>query len=258
VPRGAGDDDVTDAPALDELPSLIDEGLRIVDERLAIDPDSQIYDSLKAQLAYVRQVVRGEQPRDAADDDRLLLNRYAAHEFEASDPPFADVLFKVHYLYERWPKPATTVPQRAGSRSTKSPPGWPVVIIAFVAGAVIVGSGVFLLIQRQTGTLATATVGDCQVTGAGRYRSVHCTGSWIVGGSLLAGGHVVVGTVDGVDTDAVGKTIDVTLRGDTAYSRGLTLPLLLIGLGLVPAVAAALAARRLFRPLPERRAPLPG
>jgi hypothetical protein len=256
---------MTDAPAADELPSLIDEGLRIVDERLATDPTAQIYDSLKAQLTYVRQVVNGERPRDAADDDRLLLNRYAAHEFETSDPPFADVLSKIHDLYERWPTTESTVRQRAGSRSTKRPPGWAVAIIAFVAGAVIAGSGVFLLVQRQTGTRAIATVGDCRVTGAGRYRSVHCTGSWIVGGSLLEGGHVVVGTIDGVDEGSVGKKIDVTLRGDTAYARGLALPLLLIGLGLVPAVAAALAVRALLHPRhedrpprPEGRPPLPG
>jgi Tse6 toxin immunity protein Tsi6 len=93
----------SDAPALDELPALIDEGLRVVDERLAAVPDARLYDSLKAQLTYVRAVVHGERERDPGADERLLLGRYAAYEFETSDPPFSDVLAKVHYLYDRWP-----------------------------------------------------------------------------------------------------------------------------------------------------------
>jgi hypothetical protein len=105
-------------------------------------------------------------------------------------------------------------------------------IVFLMAGLLV--PGIFLLVQRQTGPRATATVGDCVTTGAGRYASTHCTGTWIVGGSLLEGGHVVYGTIDGADTSDVGKTIDVTLRGDTAYSRALALPLLLIGLGLMP------------------------
>lgn len=115
-------------------------------------------------------------------------------------------------------------------------------IVFLMAG--LLGPGIFLLVQRQTGPRASATVGDCVTTGAGRYRRTHCTGTWIVGGSLLDGGHVVYGTIDGADTSDVGKTIDVTLRGDTAYSRSLTLPLLLIGLGLMP----ALLLLRPFRP----------
>ena len=127
-----------------------------------------------------------------------------------------------------------------------------VIAAAFIA-AVMIGSGAFLLVQRQTGTRAVATVGDCVTSGGGRYRRVHCTGTWVVGGSLIGGGHVVWGTISGVDTDSVGKTIDVTLRGDSAYARGLALPLLLIGLGLVPGLGAVLFARSLRRPLPGVR-----
>ena len=103
--------------------------------------------------------------------------------------------------------------------------------------------------QRATGIRAEATVSDCVVSGAGtKYRTVHCTGSWVIGGSLLEGGHVVVGTVNGVDPESVGKTIDVTLRGDAAYSRGLALPLMLIGFGLIPVAVLALLAWTLLRP----------
>jgi hypothetical protein len=240
---------VSDGPFPDELPALVDEALRVVDERLAASPDARIYDSLKAQLTYVRQVVRGERPRDAADDDRLLLGRYAAREFETSDPAFADVLSKVQYLYDRLAGPAPA-PEAAPARRRPARAAALLVIAFAVIVATMVGSGVFLLVQRQTGTRAEATVGDCVTSGGGRYRKVHCTGTWIVGGPLIAGGHVVWGTITGVDTDSVGKKVDVTLRGDTAYARGLALPLLLIGLGLM---AAALFAWAALRPRPKPR-----
>jgi hypothetical protein len=122
-----------------------------------------------------------------------------------------------------------------------------------IAGAVIMAAallwpGIFFLVQRQTGTRALATVAECETTGAGRYETTHCSGSWVIGGSLLDGGHVVVGSVNGAGQSDVGKTIDVTLRGDEAYTRGLTLPLLLIGLGLIPAATALLLVRALLRP----------
>ena len=120
-------------------------------------------------------------------------------------------------------------------------------IAAALIAASMVGAGVFLLVQRETGPRAVATVGACVTTGSGRYRKVYCTGTWVVGGPLVGGGHVVYGTIDGVDMDAVGKKIDVTLRGDTAYSRGLALPLLLIGLGLVPAAGTVLFVRTALR-----------
>lgn len=119
-------------------------------------------------------------------------------------------------------------------------------LITIGMAAALLWPGIFFLVQRQTGTRASATVAECETTGAGRYESTHCTGSWMVGGSLLDGGHVVVGSVNGADQSDVGKTIDVTLRGDEAYTRGLALPLLLIGLGLIPAAAAVLLARALI------------
>lgn len=114
--------------------------------------------------------------------------------------------------------------------------------------ATLLWPGIFFLVQRQTGTRALATVSECETTGAGKYESTHCTGSWIVGGSLLDGGHVVVGSINGAGQSDVGKTIDVTLRGDEAYTRGLALPLLLIGLSLIPVATAVLLLRALFGP----------
>jgi hypothetical protein len=105
-------------------------------------------------------------------------------------------------------------------------------VLCLLIGGLMIAPGVWLIVQRQTGTRAMAKVEDCDVVGSGEYRNVYCTGSWTVGGSLLEGGHVVVGKIDGVDDDAVGKTIDVTVRGDTAYSRGLIVPSILIGAGV--------------------------
>ena len=53
---------------------------------------------------------------------------------------------------------------------------------------------------------------------------------WVLGGSLLEGGHVVVGRIEGAETDDVGKAIDVTLSpdGETAYTRDIRLAVGLI------------------------------
>lgn len=112
-----------------------------------------------------------------------------------------------------------------------------VVLVAVAIAAATIGSGVFLLVQRATGARAVATVTDCMTTGTVRSRRTDCTGTWIAGGPLTEGGHVVVGTVQGAEQSDVGKKVDVTLRGDTAYVRDLALPLMLIGLGVVPAAA---------------------
>jgi hypothetical protein len=51
---------------------------------------------------------------------------------------------------------------------------------------------------------------------------------------------VVVGTVDGADPADVGKTIDVTVSGDHAYTTSLMVPIILIGIGLFLAVVGVL------------------
>jgi hypothetical protein len=136
-------------------------------------------------------------------------------------------------------------------KRTRRPPSrgslWLVVGIFVVFAAALLVPGIFLLVQLETGTSARASVNECETTGSGRYESTHCSGTWIVGGSLLDGGHVVVGSVDGADQSDAGKTIDVMLHGDTAYPRSPVTPLVLIGFGLGPAVAALLLAVRLIR-----------
>ena len=70
-------------------------------------------------------------------------------------------------------------------------------------------------------------------------------------GSLLDKGSIVVGTIQGAEDSDVGKTIDVTLSGDQAYSRDPKLPLLLIGFGLVALAFAVFIVVGYFR---QRRA----
>jgi hypothetical protein len=43
---------------------------------------------------------------------------------------------------------------------------------------------------------------------------------------------VVLGTVDGADPGDIGRTIDVRLSGDRAYTTSLRVPIVLIVLGL--------------------------
>lgn len=92
---------MSDTPTMAELPGLIQKGLDMVEERLRDSGGERIYDSIKAQLTYMKQTVDAKQKPDPAKVDKLLLGVYAAREFETSDPDFADVLFNVEYLFKR-------------------------------------------------------------------------------------------------------------------------------------------------------------
>lgn len=85
-----------------DLPGLIEKGLVMVEKRLIGSGGAGIYDSIKAQLTYCKQVVDAGAKPDPAKVDKLLLGVYAAREFETSDPEFADVLFNVEYLFKRF------------------------------------------------------------------------------------------------------------------------------------------------------------
>ena len=83
------------------LEELIERGLGMTARRRAASPEAAIYASLQAQLEYLRDVVAaGERPSEEKLD-RLTLGLYAAREFEASDPEYADVLFEVSYAVNR-------------------------------------------------------------------------------------------------------------------------------------------------------------
>jgi hypothetical protein len=83
------------------LPDLIAEGLVMVAKRLRESNGAQIYDSIEAQLLYMRQTVEAGATPSKEKLDSLTMGIYAAREFETSDPEFADVLFKAEYLFKR-------------------------------------------------------------------------------------------------------------------------------------------------------------
>ena len=112
--------------------------------------------------------------------------------------------------------------------------------------AATIGAGAYLLYQRAAGTRVEATVIGCNVSGGvfsgtSNYRE-DCVAEWTIDGATVVGG--LSGGSGGWDP---GETVDATVRGDTAYSRSLELPILLIALGLpflaIP-VFAARAKRR--------------
>jgi Tsi6 len=85
----------------EELPGLVDKGLAMVERRLTESNGARIYDSIKAQLTYMKQTIDASAKPDPDKVRSLTLGVYAAREFETSDPEFADVLFKVEYLFKR-------------------------------------------------------------------------------------------------------------------------------------------------------------
>jgi hypothetical protein len=103
--------------------------------------------------------------------------------------------------------------------------------VVVLIGLGLVGGGIFLLVQRETGTHARATVINCTST-ASRYGGANCIGTWVVGDSVADGGRVVTGPIDGATRDDLGNTIEVTVSGDHAYIRSLTTSIVLLSIGL--------------------------
>jgi hypothetical protein len=127
------------------------------------------------------------------------------------------------------------------SRPPKRRPPW-LLVIFLLAGAVLVVGGVSVYRDQRSGSPGTAKVTDCE--GGRKYDpGIRCTGTWRVGGaSLLRGGRVVVGRVEGAGYGDVGKTIDVRIHGtDHATKPSLGTPIVLWALGW-PIVALALFA----------------
>ena len=118
--------------------------------------------------------------------------------------------------------------------------GPPLLLIAFLLiGVAVAYGGVSVYRDQQSGTAGKAKVSEC--TGGRKYQpAIRCRGTWIQGGSLLDGGSVVVGRVEGAAYGDVGKTIAVRIHGaDHATKPSMGTPLVLWGLGL-PIVALSL------------------
>ena len=103
-------------------------------------------------------------------------------------------------------------------------------LIVFGAGLGMLYGGVHLVQVQTSGTPARATVTECH-NGGFRNRTDVCTGTWVAGGSLLDNGRVVLGTIEGASDDDVGKTLDVRLSGDTAYTRSYRVAVILLAIG---------------------------
>ncbi len=102
-------------PTQSELPSLIESGLSMVDERLAASPGFGLYTSIKNQLEYMKQTVHAGLRPTEGKIDSLTLGIYAAREFETPDPDFASVLFDVEYLFKRFEGTETTPNSATGT-----------------------------------------------------------------------------------------------------------------------------------------------
>jgi hypothetical protein len=104
----------------------------------------------------------------------------------------------------------------------------------------LVGGGGWLLYQRGFGTRVEATVLSCDASGNfrryGTTFRTDCVAEWTIDGRVVVGGFS-----GGNGEGDVGKRVDATVRGNTAHSRSLGLPILLIVLGLpflvIPLVA---------------------
>lgn len=91
---------------------------------------------------------------------------------------------------------------------------------------VLVGAGLWLLGQRQFGEKVEAEVISCDIDVGYKTASQHCMARW------TEDGVEKTGAIQGSGDQEVGETITATVRGDELYSRSLSLPLILLGLGL--------------------------
>lgn len=136
--------------------------------------------------------------------------------------------------------PPPTTPTSTHGRVRSSPPDGNVkrVVLAVLVWGVVLaipaallGGGALLLYQRAVGTRVEATVLECDtsgtiIRGGSTYRT-DCIAEWTIDDSTVIGAYT-----GGNGESAVGKTVDATVRGDTAHSRSLALPIILIALGL--------------------------
>ncbi|MCP9928726.1 hypothetical protein [Cyanobium sp. CH-040] len=133
----------------------------------------------------------------------------------------------VERALQRRPTPSSPSAPRPGGRVIDAV----VWTILLAIPAALVGGGGFLLVQRAVGTRVEARVLECDtsgaiIRGASTYRT-ECIAQWEIGGRLVTGGFT-----GGNGASDVGRTVDATVRGDTAYSRSFVLPVVLIAMGL--------------------------
>ena len=144
-------------------------------------------------------------------------------------------------------EPAARDHRRAGRAWRSTAAGVVVWTVVMAIPVAFVGGGGWLLYQRGYGTRVEATVLECETSGGFRRYGPNirqeCVARWTVDGRVVIGGFA-----GGDGFSDVGRTFDATVRGDTAYSRSLGLPVLLIALGLPFLVLPVAAIRGRRRP----------
>jgi hypothetical protein len=132
------------------------------------------------------------------------------------------------------------------SRPARRPP-WALLLLLVLSLAVVYG-GFSTFGDQRSGTPGTATVTECDVGNTKYNRAIHCRGTWTAGGSLLEGGRVVAGPIQGAGPADVGKTLSVRVHGsDHATVPRLTTPIVLWALGGSVALLCLLGLARWWR-----------
>jgi hypothetical protein len=126
--------------------------------------------------------------------------------------------------------------------------------VVALAGLGMIAGGIVSIIHKESGMKARATVTACQLTGS-RYTTYTCEGTWVEGGSLVGGnGHVVYGVIDDAEPSDIGKTLDVRVSGDQAYTPSLRVPIILLILGGLLALGSLVITIAAGRQSPRPRA----
>ena len=115
------------------------------------------------------------------------------------------------------------------------------VAVIMLVPLVLVGSGLWLLAQRQFGEKVEAEVLNCDIEVGYKASSQYCTARW------TQDGVEHTGPIQGSSDNEVGETVTATVRGDELYSRSLGLPLILLGLGLPLCILPFTWVRRKLR-----------
>lgn len=145
------------------------------------------------------------------------------------------------------PPPATsTAPPRARRSARSRLADVAIWLVLLAIPAALIGGGGWLLYQRAVGTRVDATVLECSssgliVSGGSTYRT-DCIARWTIDGRVEVGGFN-----GGNGASDVGRTVEATVRDGVAYSRSLTLPIILIVLGLPFLILPVNAVRRRAR-----------
>jgi hypothetical protein len=127
----------------------------------------------------------------------------------------------------------------------RRPPWLILIILAF--GLLLAYGGYSTYADQKSGSPGRAKISEC--TGGGKYQpGIHCRGTWNTGGSLLDGGHVNVGDVNGAGYGDVGKTIEVRIHGsDHATKPSLGTPMMLWALSALVLLLALFILRAWWR-----------